>query len=158
DCGVPGLATQALVSPAATVITSNSGACVLGCSVTNAANVIDSNSGNFATMSIPLGLVGSTSLTVMDSSTFPAGREVGFIMANGQSVLDLALLNGASVETLLNGTVQEIATAGSLLTLNAAGLISIDPDAGFVNFRTSKPFNQVQLVVGSVAALNSNVR
>jgi hypothetical protein len=158
DCGIPGMPTQAMVSPAASVATSLGGVCLLDCSVSNAGNVIDSNPSNYAGLSIPLGVLGNASLDVTDTSTFPAGRSVGFIVANGQSVLDLGLINGITIRTYLNGSLQDTAAVGSLLTLDAVGLLSVDPDAGFVEFKTTKSFNQVQLIAGSLVGLNSSLR
>jgi uncharacterized cupredoxin-like copper-binding protein len=158
DCGLPSLATAALVAPAASVTTSKAGLCLLDCTVANPGNVIDSIQSNYATMFIPLGLAGSVSLDVTDTATFPAGRQVGFVISNGTNVLNLALLGGISVQTLAGGTVQETATVGNLLTLQAAGVLSVDPDAGFAGFTTTKPFDSVQLVAGSLVSVASNIK
>jgi hypothetical protein len=163
DCGIPGTPTAALVAPAATVTTTESGVCLLGqCSVTNAADVIDSTPGptNYATMAIPLGVSGSTTLNVTDTATFPAGREAGFIITNGTSLLNLSLLGSVQVQTLLNGTVQETAVTtgfGDVLQVQAAGLLAVEQYAGYAEFTTTKPFNAVQIVAGSLAALDSTV-
>jgi hypothetical protein len=61
------------------------------------------------------------------------------------------------VVTLLNGTVQEIATGSSVLQLQALGLL-YDPDAAYVEFKTTKPFNSVRVVVGSLASVLSSVK
>lgn len=70
-------------------------------------------------------------------------------MADGNSVLSADLLGNVSVVTQLNGTVQENATIGGLLQLQALGLL-YDPDAGLVECTATKPFNRVRLGVGSL--------
>jgi hypothetical protein len=161
DCGVPGLPTYALVTPDATVTASQAGGCIGQCTVTNAAAVIDSTPGNFATMTIPLALVGSTTLNVTDTATFPAGSEAGFIIADGQQLLNVSLLGVIQVQTLLNGVVQETATTvglGDVLQVQAAGLLSVDQYAGYAGFTTTKQFNGVQIVAGSVLAVESTLQ
>jgi hypothetical protein len=53
---------------------------------------------------------------------------------------------------LLNGTVQDTATTSNLLTLQALGLLS-NPNEGFVGFKTTKPFNAVEVDLGSLASV-----
>jgi hypothetical protein len=62
-----------------------------------------------------------------------------------------------NVITLLNGTAQETATGGSVWQLQALGL-SFDPDATYVEFTTTKPFNSVSVVVGALASALSSVK
>lgn len=161
DCGVPSIPTSALVSPAATVSSSTAGACILGCSVTNTGNVVNSTPTDYATLSIPLAIAGTTTLEVSGTAAFPAGRKAGFILANGNSLLNAALVGGIKIQTLLNGVVQETATTtglGDVAQVQAAGLLSIDQYAGYFEFTTTLPFNDVQIVAGSLAAVNSNLR
>jgi hypothetical protein len=162
DCGIPGTPTSALAGSAATVSTSASGVCLLGsCSVSNPGNVIDSNPDNYATMVIPLGIGGSTSLEVADTATFPPGRKVGFIIANGTSLLDASLLGAVEIQTLLNGTVQETAATTGLpdvIQVQAAGLLGVDQYSGYAEFTTTKSFNAVQIVAGSLVGLDSTIK
>lgn len=158
DCNVPGIQTTALTAPAASITTHKGGLCLLGCSISNAGNIIDSAPGNFAGLVIPLGLAGSLTLDVNGATSFPAGRKAGFILANGNTLLSVGLLKGITIQTLLNGVVQETAATGTVLTLQAAGLLTIDPEAGFAEFTTSKPFDSLQMSEGSLVSLDSNVR
>jgi hypothetical protein len=158
DCGVPNTPTTALTAPAVSITSSKGGVCLLGCTISGAGNVINSTPSDFATLNIPLGVAGSLSLDVTGSTPFPAGRKAGFVLANGNTLLTLGLLNGLTIQTLLNGVVQETATTGSVLTLQAAGLLSIDPDAGYAEFTTTKPFDSLQMTEGSLVSLDSNVK
>jgi hypothetical protein len=121
--------------------------------VNNPGNVVDGVPGDFATMVVPLAVVGNTELLVSTPATFPGGRQVGFILANGNTLLSLALLGGVTIETFAGGVLQESATVGNLLTLNAVHLITYNPDAGYASFTTTKPFDSVGIVVGSAVSL-----
>ena len=54
-------------------------------------------------------------------------------------------------------TVQQVATLSSLLTLQALGT-RYDPDAGYVAFKTTLPFNSAALIVSSLAEVGSNFK
>jgi hypothetical protein len=154
DCGV-GTPTTALLSPAATVSSAVNGICVLGCGVSNPGFVIDSNPSNHATMTVSLGITAYDSLAVTDTTTsYPAGRRVGFLVSDPGTLLTLSIIPNVTVRTYLNGAAQESATATGLLQVSAVGLFT-DPDEGFLSFPTSKPFNEVRLDLGSLAAVGS---
>jgi len=156
DCGV-GFPTTNLVGPEASATGSVNGGIggllCLGCSVSNPGYLTDSSTTNYATMVQPVGLLGTTSLTVSGTIPYPAGRKVGFVLTEGNGLLSTSLLQGVTVETLLNGSVQESATVGGLLNLDALGLIAINPNAGFATFTTTKPFNSLAIVAGSVLSV-----
>jgi hypothetical protein len=151
DCGV-GVPTTDLVTPAASATGTVNGICLL-CSVTGPGNLVDVPTNNYATMEQPVGVLGSTSLTVNGTTLYPAGRKVGFVLAEGNALLSANVLQGLTVETLIGNTVQESVTGAGLLGLDALGLIAVNPDAGFVSFTTSKPFNTVELIAQSVASV-----
>jgi len=90
---------------------------------------------------------------VTDSTTtYPAGREAGFLVVNPKALLTLTALQNVNVRTLLNGTVQETATTSNLLTLQSLGLLG-NPSEGFVGFKTTKAFNAVEVDVGQLASV-----
>jgi hypothetical protein len=152
DCGMP-QPSLALVSPEASATGGVRGVCPLGCGVTNLQNVTSSSFTDYATMNVALGVAASTYIRVTDSTTtYPAGRQTGFLAADPAALLSLALLQNVSVKTLLNGTVQETASTGNLLTLQALGLL-VNPQEGFVGFTTSKPFNAVEIDLGQLASV-----
>ena len=102
-------------------------------------------------MSVAVGIAATVSLRVSNSSgAFPAGRRTGFLVADPSALLNLSLLQNVTVDTLLGGNIQESATVGNLLELQALGLFN-DPREGFVGFHTTKPFDAVQLDLGQLA-------
>ncbi len=157
-CGI-GQASTLLETPAATASSSLlTGICILGCGVQNVANVIDSNEDNFATVYTNVGVGVTLALQVTDNTTtYPAGRTVGFLIANPSQLLSLSLLSNVSVVTRLGSTVQETATVSNLLQLTALGTL-FDPNEGYVAFKTTKPFNAVQLQVNSLVGAVNNLK
>jgi hypothetical protein len=152
SCGLPS-PSIALLSPTASATGGITGLCLVGCSVTNLSDVTDSNLTNFAAINISLGVLATGYIRVTDSTTtYPAGREAGFLVVNPQALLNLTALQNVTVRTLLNGTVQDTATTSNLLTLQALGLLS-NPNEGFVGFKTTKPFNAVEVDLGSLASV-----
>jgi len=150
DCGV-GFATTMLLAPSASASSTVQGLCLLGCGVSNLTNVTNSNQTDFAAMSVAVGVAATVSLRVSNSSgTFPSGRRAGFLVADPSALLNLSLLQNVTVDTLLGGTLQESATVGNLLELQALGLFN-NPREGFVGFRTTKPFDALRLDLGQLA-------
>jgi len=159
DCGLPGVATTALLSPAATSGDTVDGIC-LGCGVTGLGNVINASTTAPTALATGVGLLGgSVTLDVTDVATsFPAGRQVGFVITDGSSLLSLSVLSNVSLVTYLKGGVQETATTGnSLLKLQALGLLSVGSNAGFAGFTTTKPFDEVSLSVQQIASVLTKV-
>ncbi len=150
DCGV-GFPTTMLLAPSASASSTVHGLCLLGCGVNNLANVTNSSQTDYATMSVAVGVAATVSLRVSNSGgSFPAGRRTGFLVSDPSALLNLSLLQNVTVETLLGGTLQESATVGNLLELQALGLFN-DTREGFVGFRTTKSFDSVQLDLGQLA-------
>jgi PKD repeat protein len=153
DCGIPNVPTTSLVSPAASALNIVNGLCV-GCTVLNQSNLITSTTNSPATVAELIGLLGgNVTLEVTDNSAdFPAGRQVGFIVADGTTLLSLSLLSNVTITTYLNGTVQQVATTGNnLIQLQALGVLSVNQDAGFAGFTATEPFNQVSIRVNQLA-------
>jgi trimeric autotransporter adhesin len=160
DCGVPGVPTASLVAPAASVANVVDGVC-LGCSVTSQGNVINSASTTPASINSVAGLLGGgVTLKVTDgTTTYPAGRQVGFELVDGSSLLSLSLLQNVSISTYLAGTLQQTATPqNNLLTLQALGLLSVNSNAGFAGFTTTKPFDEVDVKVSQVVGVLTTVK
>jgi hypothetical protein len=152
SCGLPS-PSVALLSPTASPTGGITGLCLAGCSVTNLPDVTDSSLTNFAAIKLSLGVAATGYIRVTDSTTtYPAGREAGFLVANPAALLNLTALQNVTVRTLLNGTVQDTATTSNLLTLQALGLLS-NPNEGFVGFKTTKPFNAVEVDLGSLVSV-----
>jgi len=156
SCGLT-TPTNALLSPQATATGGVRGVCLLGCGVNNLANTTNANAGDYATMNVAVGVAASAYVRITDSTTtYPAGRQTGFLLASPSSLLSLSLLQNVQVSTLLNGSVQETATVSNLLTLQALGLLA-NPNEGFVGFTTTKPFNAVEVDLGQLASVLSSL-
>jgi len=160
DCGLPSVQTTSLVSPAASVLSNVTGLCV-GCSVLNPNNVITSTTNSPTSIAELAGVLGgSASVEITDDSAdFPAGRQVGFIVTDGSSLLSLTALSDVTITTYLNGVVQQTASTGNnLIQLQALGLLSVNSNAGFAGFTATKPFNQVAIqevpLLGVATTLN----
>ncbi|HTU65619.1 MAG TPA: hypothetical protein VMF52_06705 [Steroidobacteraceae bacterium] len=152
DCGI-GEPSTALRAPTSTVATSTSGACILGCGIANASRVIDSDNTNFATMNVLVGLGTTVSLWVEDTSTtYPAGRKVGFLVSDPGTLLTVGALQNVRVRTYLDGVQQETASVNDVLDISALGLLQ-DPEAAFVGFRATKPFDRARIDLFSVASV-----
>ena len=158
DCGVKSLPTQSLIATNASVSTGSGGLCLF-CSVSQPQNVVDEDPFNYATINTPVTLLGANEfLTVTNNSTFTGLHTAGFIASNPSELLTLALLQGVTVNTLLNGVVQETAgsTTSSPLRLNLLTLLG-NPSAAFVTISTTRPFNGLQLTDSNLVSVLSEV-
>jgi hypothetical protein len=152
DCGI-GVPSTALQTPAATVTsTTGGGLCVLGCGVANAGNVINSSLTDFAAMTLALGVATTDTLTVTGTTTFPAGRRAGFLLANPSGLLSLSLLSNVTIQTLKSNVVQETATTSGLLGISALGLLN-NANEGYTAFTTTKSFDSVRVTLNPLAGL-----
>jgi hypothetical protein len=152
DCGV-GVPSTALQTPAATVSSTTSGGiCLLGCGVANAGNVINSSLTDFSAMTLAVGVATTDTLTVTGTTTFPAGRRAGFLLANPSGLLSLSLLSNVTIQTLKSNVVQETATTSGLLGISALGLLN-NPNEGYTAFTTTKSFDSVRVTLNPLAGL-----
>jgi hypothetical protein len=120
--------------------------------------VVDSLPTNFATLSIGVGVAATTSVWVEDTTTsYPAGRRVGFLVARPSSLLSLGLLNNVKIRTYLDGVQQDVASASSLLELDALGLFT-DPNEAFVGFVATKPFDTARLDLSALAGVADTLK
>lgn len=137
-------AYAAVIDPSKTGV---SGALSLG-AITDLENLLDNDSNNYATIAVPLNLIGSASLAVKDVTTqYPAGSFAGFEISN-TSLLDVSLLSNISVKTYRNDTLQET-QAGTTLLVGAPLLSATDRFK--IGFVTTQPFDEVQLVLNQPA-------
>ncbi len=121
DCGVTDnfgtpVPTLDLLAPDAVASSDDEGICLL-CSVSQPENVVDQDPTDYATINVPVGVLGSEALTVTNtnavataSAPYLPGYLVGFVAANPAQLLTLDLLRGITVNTLLKGTVQDSAS------------------------------------------------
>ena len=124
------------------------GACV-GCSMSGEINLIDEDTTNFAHISVLAGLTGGAQIAIHDPITtgYDAGSFVGFTVEDQTGLLDLTLLEAITIETYLDGSIQNTATVGSLINLD---LVS---GKQLVGFHTDLPFDEVRIKVQSLLSL-----
>ena len=113
---------------------------------------------NFASLTIPVGLAASVSLTVNGGvgtiTPGASGRTVGFVVVDPSAVLTLALLDTVSVSTVSVAADQttvtpvETTSATNPLQLNLLGLLSSGTGA-FISFTAHQPFNGLAITDGT---------
>ena len=127
-------------------------ACVL-CSVKDAYNAVSPSLTDFAQMST-LVASATTSLAVVNPiDTYPAGATAGFTVRKRGELVSLGLLSFLTITTYNNGVQQESQSAGGLLDLSIT-LFGGTSDFFNVGFITKKPFDEVQISLGSLVSAN----
>lgn len=109
-------------------------------------NVVDSNTDNFASITSILGVGGGTaSISVRTlGDPLPGGTFAGFDVSTGE-ILSLGLLNEVTINTYLEGDVQETSSGDALLI--TAGLLSTS-DRFTIGFQTTDEFDEIQISTG----------
>ncbi|MFN7116869.1 MAG: Ig-like domain-containing protein [Saprospiraceae bacterium] len=126
-------------------------ACAL-CELESLGNLIDDNVNNAATLTLTVGALTNASVAVSTRQTIPAGYEAGFAIAGGAQLLDAAVLGGLRLTTYLNGTQQETLLATNPLI--SATLLGDAAGTGLLRFRTTLPFDEIQLTVQAPVSAN----
>ncbi|MHC9089507.1 DUF7507 domain-containing protein [Tenacibaculum sp. IMCC1] len=131
-----------------------SGLCVVGCGISDASNIIDTDLSNFASVSTLIGLGVTHTLTVTDNTAsefIESGGYAGFLIEN-TSILQANLLNAITITTYLDGVQQETNTSTSLLALDSPIL---GQDQFYVGFYTSMNYDAVEISISSLAGVAS---
>ncbi|PHN97370.1 hypothetical protein CSC81_09820 [Tenacibaculum discolor] len=137
-----------------TVGENTSGLCVVGCGISDANNIIDTDPSSFASVSTLVGLGVTHTLTITDNTAsefIESGGYAGFLIEN-TSLLQADLLNAITITTYLDGTQQETNTSTSLLTLDSPIL---GDDQFYVGFYTSMNYDAVEISISSLAGVAS---
>lgn len=116
------------VNNAATGVT---GALCVLCGVTNAANLVDNDTTNFATL-IAAVSIGTEVTVAVNTADIDAGSRVGFVFEDANDILDAGLLGALSIQTYNNGSlVDDVALDDALVnlsllsaTLNQASIVT----------------------------------
>ena len=137
--------TPKLTSNGASAGTSGTAGICLLCSVTGAANLLDADLTNFATISIPVGVGGSGYVSIKMGQTYPAGTRAGFVAdVNGGLA---GLLNGVSLTPYLNGVAGTSISAGSLINILGIG------GGANVSAVFCQSFDEIRISAGSLAGV-----
>ncbi|HEX7757518.1 MAG TPA: hypothetical protein VF421_19370 [Niabella sp.] len=123
-------------------------------------NLIDNNATNYATISVLAGAAANGAISILDAKdVFNAGTGVGFNVSSLSGLVKADLFNSITIETWLNGTLQESKSSTNLLDLTVVAPIfgagTGDFDIGFVS---SLPFNEVRISVSPLVAAANEVR
>lgn len=138
-----------------------SGLCV-GCAVQNPDNAIDDDPDNFATLSIPVGLLGGTASLLIkapDGVAYPAGNVGGTTLEIPAGLLALDLLQNVSLDFMLDDVEVESIEDPALLNLSALGIPLLGGgELVALSAPATTAFDAVQLnATAGVASLLSNV-
>lgn len=126
-------------------------ACV-DCELDSLGNLVDDNTTNYARIGIGAAIPLNGAIAIKTRQEIPAGYEAGFAIGGGAALLDAAILERLTVETYLNGGLQEFYTAdGGLIDVTLLGGTS---DIGLLSFKTGSAFDEVRLVVAAPVLTN----
>ncbi|TDE54939.1 gliding motility-associated C-terminal domain-containing protein [Flavobacterium sp. GT3P67] len=120
-------------------------------SISGAENVTSSNTTDFATINLTVGLLASGSIAVKDQVTdYPAGTFAGFEIENS-NLVSVSALGSLQIRTYSNGILREEFAGNSLLVngvlLSATGRYKL----GFVS---NSSFDEVRITVNQAVGIN----
>ncbi|MEW5675624.1 T9SS type A sorting domain-containing protein [Flavobacterium enshiense] len=135
------------------------GVACAACAVNNANNVLTPSTSDYANISITVGALASGSLAVADQLfTYPSGTIAGFTIKDLNNLIELDLFQILTIATYNNGQFQESRTGAQLLSLSLlTPIFGSGPGFYNVGFKTTLPFDEIQIKVGSLASAISNV-
>lgn len=155
NCRVP------IVGPGKVVTSIGGGLITVADGGNKVGNAIDTDLKNYTTTSINIASadVYYPIISIRDLyHTYSAGQKVGFVFKEfGSKVLNLAVLNGMTIQTFLNGSNQETVIAkgndDGVLNLDLLSITSNNNIADReISFEATKPFDEVRLCMYGVGA------
>lgn len=160
-------ATPLLASDGATITHATGGICLF-CNVTDDANVIDAQGTTFATMAVPVAVLGAQTSVTVSAAPNPAyplpftGANVpGFIIGRPAGSLVLAeILSQIEVSTLKDGVVQQSTGATIPLRLDLLGVeLTTNSDTALASIAATEPYDALRLTFNSgLASLLTSVQ
>ncbi|HUH75185.1 MAG TPA: Ig-like domain-containing protein [Chitinophagales bacterium] len=126
-------------------------ACAL-CNLDSLSNIVDNSYTNYATLTLPVGLLVEGSVSVKSKKTYTSGYEAGFAVTADASLLTIDVLSNIAIVTYLDGVKQD-SIVGNTGLLNAS-LLPGSSSIGYLGFRSEKSFNEVRLVASSPVGAN----
>lgn len=128
-----------------------------GCTVANTPNVINNNPNDYATINMIAGAGNYGSISVVDpSATYPKGTFAGVTINDKYFPVQFDFKEFTTVKTYLKGVLQESKTSADLFDMSL--LIPIwGTGTRNVGFYTTKPFDEIQLVVSSAASFVNRI-
>lgn len=138
-------------------LTGVDGVACVACSVEDAPYVITEDTTDFAVITTVIGALSPASIAVKDVlSTFPAGSTAGFVIRDVNTILQVELFNSITITTYNDGVPQESESGSGLADLAVLGLLNASltgPGDFNIGFRTTLPYDEIQISVGSLASV-----
>lgn len=125
--------------------------------VLNKENIGDGNKNSFGQIVLPVGLLGSYSVGVLDKNqVYPAGNRAGFVIEPDDQgkLISAEFLKNITIETYLFGQLQDsrqLSDGGGLINIK---LLSYGSGKQKVSLTTTKPFNEIRLKVTQTVGVN----
>lgn len=121
--------------------------------VANPGNAVDNDQTNYATFSSLASLFCTSRLTVGLTGTAPSTYKAGFVIGQGNNLLDVSVLSSLTIKTYKNGVLQESGTGASLL-----GLSVLPDNKSLVTFQATKQFDAVSIERNDAVAALDDLR
>lgn len=154
---VNGATESAVINAARTGV--RGGVCA-GCQVRGAWDAVSASTTDYAQLSNTAGALVQNSLAVaLPAYTYPAGTFAGFSVRKNNFIIAANLFPYLTISTYNNGVLQESRSGNSLIDLRVLIQLLGNNNALFIpGFYTSKPFDEVQITIGSlVSALDQYI-
>lgn len=125
--------------------------------VQNKENIGDGNKNSFGKIVLPIGLLGSYSVGVLDKNQmYPAGNRAGFVIEPDDQgkLISAEFLKNLTIETYLFGEKQEskqLSDGGGLINIK---LLSYGSGKQKISLTTTKPFNEIRLKITQTVGFN----
>jgi len=121
--------------------------------VTDPANAVDNSQTNYATFSSLASVFCTARLTVGLTGTAPSNYKAGFVIGQGNNLLDASVLSSLTIRTYKNGVLQESGTGASLL-----GLSVLPDNKSLITFQATKQFDAVSIERNDAVAALDDLR
>lgn len=128
--------------------------CVGG--VSNENNVIDANTTNNADLTILVGVACSSYIEVASATARPAGSEAGFVISDGNTLIDLSLFSNLKIQTY-NGSILQETITGNSSTIKL-GLLGNSNKYEF-GFKTTRAYDKIRITAnGGLLSVATNLK
>lgn len=121
--------------------------------VADPSNAVDNSQTNYATFSSLASVFCTARLTVGLNGTAPSNYKAGFVIGQGNNLLDASVLSSLTIRTYKNGVLQESGTGASLL-----GLSVLPDNKSLVTFQATKQFDAVSIERNDAVAALDDLR
>lgn len=136
-------------------VTGNTTGLLCAGGVNNENNVIDANTTNSADLTMLIGVACSSYIEVASSTARPAGSEAGFVVSDGNSLINLSLFSNLKIQTY-NGSILQETITGNSSTVKL-GLLGNSNKYEF-GFKTNKAYNKIRITAnGGLLSVATNL-